>query len=392
MTEEALAYLNEALDYIQEHSIRSADIDWQARRKEVSELAFHAQTPAQTYPAIEKALSLLGDHHSFFLDPHQVRHHQMGQVKHFGLRIVYPEGVVGLVFPDSPAQQAGIHIGDQVETINGQPLAHWSFWQLRTLLRFGDGNHQLDLTLKPAGPSLTRSIHLEAAFFSTIRMPEGRRIAPSIGYLDLPGFIGSQEQAKQYAQTTQQLIREIDQPSLSGWILDLRRNTGGNMWPMVAGLGPLLGEGEWLVFVSPLEHQKAFYRHGQAGIVPDLVLTTVDTPYHLIHPNPPVAVLTSQITTSSGEFAALLFRGRPHTRSFGEPTYGVPTANDDKELSDGALILLTTALGADRTGHTYDAPLIPDQHIPIQWTHLGTTHDPVLQAAAQWLLTAHPCQ
>ncbi|GCE27606.1 hypothetical protein KDA_30900 [Dictyobacter alpinus] len=36
-------------------------------------------------------------------------------------------------------------------------------------------------------------------------------------------------------------------------------------------------------------------RDGQAGISPDTVLVTVDKPYHIKNPKPPVAVLTSQL-------------------------------------------------------------------------------------------------
>lgn len=385
MKEEARVYLNEALDYIQEHSVRREFIDWQVLRKEVYAQASHAQTPAQVYPAIKQALFLLGDHHSFFSDPESVQLQNQGLAKQFGLRIICPEGVVGLVYPDSPAEQAGVHIGDQVETINGQPMEHWSIWQLRTLLVFGHGYNDLELTLTPAGKPLVRTVHLQATAYTTIRKPEGREIARKIGYLDLPGFMGSQEQAIEYAQLAQQLIREIDQTDLCGWVIDLRRNTGGNMWPMVAGLGPIVGEGEWLTFVAHQEQQMAFYRGGQAGISPDTVLVTVDTSYYLKRPRPPVAVLTSQLTSSSGEFTALMFRGLPRTHSFGEPTQGVPTANERKILSDGAILILTTALGADRTGQVYDSPLIPDCPVKIDWTHLSTSDDPVLQTAVQWL-------
>lgn len=40
-----------------------------------------------------------------------------------------------------------------------------------------------------------------------------------------------------------------------------------------------------------------------------------------------VAVLTGSRTASSGEVVAIAFRGRPRTRSFGEPTVELSTAN-----------------------------------------------------------------
>ncbi|MGV9658891.1 S41 family peptidase [Streptomyces koyangensis] len=58
---------------------------------------------------------------------------------------------------------------------------------------------------------------------------------------------------------------------------------------------------------------------------------------------PPVAVLTGPRTASAGEAVAIAFRERPDTRTFGDPTSGVPTANAPYPLSDGALVVLTTA-------------------------------------------------
>jgi C-terminal processing protease CtpA/Prc len=210
-----------------------------------------------------------------------------------------------------------------------------------------------------------------------------------IGYLALPGLLVGNvaDYRKAYARTAQMLIQEIDQCTTCGWVIDLRRNVGGGVWPMWVGVGPVLGEGEFAGFVGPGETLRAIYCDGKASMEPGDVLEEIEEPYNLKRSCPPVAVLTGPLTGSSGEFVALAFRGRPHTRSFGEPTYGVPTGNDSKQLGDGALIALTTHLGADRTGKTYDGPLFPDQPVTIDWGEVGTSDDPVLQAAIDWLST-----
>src|SRR5689334_1844243 len=134
MKQEAMSYLNEALDYIQEYAVRREAIDWLAFRQEITLLCAHAQEPAQTYPALERALERLGDHHSHFRDPESARLLlSQGQACDFGFRMVSPEGVVGLVFPGSSAELAGIRVGDLVETINGQPMTAMILWQLRQL-------------------------------------------------------------------------------------------------------------------------------------------------------------------------------------------------------------------------------------------------------------------
>src|SRR2546421_2208843 len=148
---------------------------------------------------------------------------------------------------------------------------------------------------------------------------------------------------RQYAPTAQQVIREVHQRATCGWVVDVRRNPGGNVWPMLAGVGPVLGEGEVNSSVSAEGEKIAtVYRHGQA-LDGRWVNAQVDDPSRLKRPAPAVALLTSQLTRSSGKHVVLAFRGRRRTRSFGEPTAGDPTANAGKVFSDGAALFLTVA-------------------------------------------------
>src|SRR5579859_485406 len=409
MNEDAMTYLGKALDYIQEHSIKREQIDWQPLREEVYTLVASAQTTAETYPAIERVLELLGDRHSHFYTPQRRRLVEEGLVKQFGFRFVYPEGIVGIVWAGSPAEQAGIRVGDHIETLNGLPLQTFPYEQYRAMFVLRDAPTHMALTLKLADQGIVRTVQLEAAQYPARRPIQGQRLEQNIGYLDLPGSpdASPSEEGKAYAQTIQQLIREIDQAQTVGWIVDLRRNNGGGCWQMWTGVGPLLDEKEWVAFVSPWEQltarylsSRTYYDGSQASLdrlfeafpllqrtEKGVVICEVDDSYLLRQKEPLVAVLTSPLTASSGEFAALAFRGLPRSRSFGEPTQGVPTGNESKKLSDGALIALTTSLGVDRAGKPYDSPLVPDQQVKIDWTRLGIPDDPVLQEAVQWLQT-----
>ncbi len=175
-----------------------------------------------------------------------------------------------------------------------------------------------------------------------------------------------------------QLIRSQDAPDLAGWIVDLRGNTGGNMWPMIAGVGPVLGEGVVGYFVPPggAPATSWSYRDGGA-FVGDTELIRVSMPYELISSAPKVAVLTDSMVISSGEAVTVAFRGRPRTRSFGGATCGLATANQGIPLSDGATLFLTVALMADRARTTYPDGISPDE------TVAGGTE--VAERAIAWL-------
>jgi C-terminal processing protease CtpA/Prc len=380
VSDDPAAYLNSVLDHIQQHSIKRDLVDWAALQRDALELATQAQTTAETYPAIRLALERLGDRHSFFVTPDDMQLRQEGGAKSPGLSAVYPEGIVVYVFPNSPAAQARIRQGDVIEELDDTPLALLESGQFYAALWASI----VKLRLRPRGHTRSRVVTLQAAAFSIVVLPTGRRLDNRIGYLELPAIVGSAEQVWAYAASAQRVIRELDERGVDGWVIDLRRNTGGNMWPMLAGAGPILGDGELGAFAFPTGQELWAYRAGQALLGPH-VLAQVEQPYELKRPLPPVAVLLSRLTASSGELTALAFVGRPGARSFGEPTAGVPTANDTTELPDGAMVCLTIALGADRTGRTYDGPIVPDQFVAADWAHYGRKSDPVLRAAITWL-------
>jgi carboxyl-terminal processing protease len=376
MASEAVTYLQETLDYIQRHALRSGNVDWQATRAEALARIQHTQTTADTYPTLRWVLSCLGDHHSFLASPQSVRESREGIATSSGLLAVYPEGVIVAVDPHSPAAQAGLQVRDTIETINGEPVAHLD----RVAFQRAFHTSPLTLSFRQASAAGVSSVILHAASYIRERRPQGWPLGPDIGYLELPAVSGNDAVLKTYAQAARQCVRDMDQAGIHQWIIDVRRNTGGNMWTMLAGVYPLLGDGECGFFVSS-DGKKQSWIATKATQTKKLL----GEPYYLTYPVGATAILTSRLTCSSGESTTLAFRGRPQTRSFGEPTAGLPTANRGKTLRDGAQLFLTVAYGADRTGQIYEGPIMPDQLVTSDWTLFQTEQDPVLLSAIAWL-------
>jgi hypothetical protein len=186
-------------------------------------------------------------------------------------------------------------------------------------------------------------------------------VPTDVGYVRVASF-DAPTGAQQFAEALQDNIRRQDKEGLAGWIVDLRGNGGGNMYPMVAGVGPILGDGVAGYFLAP-SYVRAFgYRDG-SSFLESFNQVTVSNKYVLRRANPRVAVLTDNNVASSGEATAVAFRGRPNTRTFGTPTCGVPSGNSQFVLEDSAQLYLTTSRDADRTRHEYDGPLPPDETI-----------------------------
>jgi C-terminal processing protease CtpA/Prc len=169
-----------------------------------------------------------------------------------------------------------------------------------------------------------------------------------------------------------------------GWIIDLRGNTGGNVWPMLDAIGPLVDSRTPLTFDVPGQGRfQVLYEKGvayQAGGAP---------PYVQARPEPlrrlqaPVALLTDEMTASSGEALVVAFKGRSRLRTFGQQTAGYVTVNNTADLPDGSLLLVTVGWNLDRNGRRYEGALQPDQALPP-----GTDAQP---AAVEWLQRQPGC-
>ncbi len=203
--------------------------------------------------------------------------------------------------------------------------------------------------------------------------------APDIAYIRVGGFSGSNAEGNAFARAIQDEIIEKDTSTLIGWIVDLRGNTGGNMYPMISGLGPILGEGVLGYFLDADEKTTAWgYANGGTYYGnSNAPLYAIDDPYELAVPNPKVAVLTDGRTASSGEAVAISFRERPNTRSFGRASCGLSTGNRGFQLYTGEHLVLTSSIMQDREGVTYGGQVVPDETIEL--------NSDVLPRAIEWL-------
>ncbi len=199
-----------------------------------------------------------------------------------------------------------------------------------------------------------------------------------IGYVKVNSFTGpsNDDAAIAFARQIQNQIKSQDNPDIKGWIVDLRSNLGGNMWPMLAGIGPILGQGVVGYFIDPDGNEQAWSYLDGAAKVTSAVVTQLNDPYEVIAPNPKVAVLLDNGVASSGEVIAICFIGRENTKSFGSPTCGLSTANQSFPLSDGSSLNLTVSHLADRNKNTFGNAILPDQ---------ASTNEKIIQDAITWI-------
>lgn len=199
------------------------------------------------------------------------------------------------------------------------------------------------------------------------------------GYLSIPGFSGGEASRNAaFAAELKARIATLRAQGVAGWVIDLRDNTGGNMWPMLEGLASLLGDGRIGAFVGNGPAVPWVVRGG----IPSADPHAKDAPAGA---GERVAVITGPRTTSSGEAVAVAFRGTAGTRAFGTGTGGLSTANRPFALADGATILLTVSRFADRSGTPYGEVVKPDEEVPPPQPGTAIEEDPAVIAAATWV-------
>jgi C-terminal processing protease CtpA/Prc len=206
-------------------------------------------------------------------------------------------------------------------------------------------------------------------------LPEGMRLANGIGVIRLYDFAGPPDAGKLYAQTAQAKIGDMKAHGVCRFVLDLRADPGGNMYPMLEGVQALLEPGILGIFQNPQGKYGPWALKN--GVVIELPFQNTLPTGSPGHKNMPVAVLIGPHTVSSGEFTAMSFEGRANTRFFGAPSGGYVTGNDVVPLADGAAIVMTSVYGLDRTGKKYTDRIEPDEN-----TGAGGA---ALDAAVKWL-------
>lgn len=308
-------YAEVALDVMEERGLYGDSEEFRAARVAAEEVAAQADDVSEVHPALEKAARAAGGKHSTWVTPAELAASGQGSP---------PDGA-------ETSDAGGSDTGSSAD---------------------GAG---------PASPTV-ESVEVGAGEALWATVPENDMADDGVAYADaLAGGLldGAGEET-------------------CGTVVDLRGNRGGDLGPMIAGLNPLLPDGELLGFEGPTMEGTVTLEGGASsgGGTP----TTTEKVGEV---DGPVVVLTDERTASSAEATLLAFRARDDVHVIGQPTAGAPSANQVITMPDGSRLLITVAGDRDVTGELHvDQPIAPDET-----TEPGAPTD---QAAEDWL-AAHGC-
>ena len=222
------------------------------------------------------------------------------------------------------------------------------------------------------------------------RKPAVRAVAltKKVGYLLIPGnsdFRGTGMDS--ITKAIKDAIANVNSPRIKSWIIDLRLNDGGNMYPMIAGIGQLLGtDGKIGGFTAPNGQSDGEWRLKNGSFHVDSVrVSAVPTPGYQGRSDLPIAVLIGSGTASSGEMTAISTIGRARTTLLGEPSAGYTTVNTGFELNKNSGLVLAVDYANDRNGVLYPDRLQPAIVVMGGDNFENLKQDSKIRAALKWL-------
>ena len=267
-----------------------------------------------------------------------------------GVYVVYSEtgGIeVVQVMSGSPAEAAGLAIGDIIVSVDGQAVTTLGYENAVNMVR-GEVGTELTVEVLRESQTLhftvTRGIfEPETVFAETVRVDD-----ELIGYIYITEFTSVEVTANQFIDAVEGL-KELGVDSL---IFDVRNNPGGDLNAIVEILDYLLPEGPIVHLFDADGNSLGEHFSDASGI------------------NLPMVVLANENTASAAELFTSALNDYDKAEIVGTTTFGKGCGQQGSMLSDGSVVFITTFFYNPPYSENYDGiGIIPDYEVelPEEW-------------------------
>lgn len=202
-------------------------VDWLDKRQELLSREYTNQK--QAYKAIRQSLRDLGDPYTRFLEPREFEEltsQTTGELSGIGIRLTIDNDTSQLTvvepLENSPAEKAGIQAGDKILQINDKPTSLMSIEQASTEIK---GEVGTEVSLQISRPN--KKVFDVTLVREQIELPSVGYTLKQEGNLKV-GYIKLDEFSSHAAEQMQKAIEDLSESDISGFVLDLRGNPGGD--------------------------------------------------------------------------------------------------------------------------------------------------------------------
>ncbi len=277
------------------------------------------------YGAINGMTEAVGDTgHTSFLTPEEraARSNDLsGQYVGIGVRIDTAESglplIVG-VFPDSPAEKAGLAVGEEIVAVDGKPTTGHAIDDVVTWVR-GEAGSSVRVTVRPGATGKEREVSMVRAAVAV----------DPVSWTLVPGTRTALIRLDQFstgaADDLKQAIGEAREAGADRLILDLRGNPGGYVNEADAVASQFLKSGTVFVERTADGHETT-HPVAPGGVATDL----------------PLIVLVDGGTASSAEIVSGAIQDGKRAQIVGIKTFGTGTVLGEFPLTDGSALRVGT--------------------------------------------------
>lgn len=234
---------------------------------------------------------------------------------------------VTAVLPGSPADKAGLQPGDQILKIRGQEVAFMVSHAEVEVLLVGQDGETVDLTVqrkRDPAPSAARVV-LSGQPRPTVEGALVERGGRKYAHLRVRAFRSGTAQS--FRAALKELRRSAGASDISGIVVDLRGNPGGDVGEAVVIADSFVSEG---VLVRTRGRGGQILREEKATLAASDEAT-------------PLAIVQDRHSASASELLAVALQDHGRAKVVGERSYGKGTVQDVIGLDDGSVLTLTIA-------------------------------------------------
>ncbi len=225
-------------------------------------------------------------------------------------------------YEGSPADRAGIRIGDRIISIDGEDASGFTTEQVSTRLK-GDPDTDVRLVVEHSLDSRRDTLTLRRERIAIPSVPWSGYVADGIGYIQHSDFT-----ERSYEQVRNALERLRAEGQLRGLVLDYRSNGGGIMKEAVKIASLFVPKGTLIVSTMGRDStSRREYRTENEPIAADL----------------PIVFLINSSTASSSEILAGALQDLDRAAVIGQRSYGKGLVQATRYLGYNSYLKLTTA-------------------------------------------------
>ena len=268
----------------------------------------------------------LQDPYSELMSPKQRKQfntNTAGRYGGLGMRIEEQPGkgvTVSQVFPNTPAEAAGIHEGDLIVAIDSSSTRGWNSRRISDSLT-GQPGTKVSATFSRPGVPDPIKVTFTRALIRVPAVPYAIVLDGGVGYVPLTGFNETST-----AELTN-AVRNLQNQGAKGLVLDLRRNPGGFLDQAISISNLFLREGTEIASIRGrnVEPQTLYARERPVA------------------PTIPLVILTDQFTASASEIVAGALQDHDRAVILGTTSFGKGLVQSLFELDGGYALKMTTA-------------------------------------------------